>query len=335
MRTLKTIKDIGEFGFIRFLEQENRDFFNKVIKGIGDDCAVVEKDEKNVFLISTEFFIEDIHFLRQKTPPYKLGIKAVNASLSDIAAMGGEALFLLSCISVPSDTELSYLRELYKGIKDACLKYKVDIIGGDTSRSLHRIAINITVVGEMEKDKVVYRNGAQPEDLIYVTGYLGDSAAGLMILKEELLAAEDVKKALEDAHNLPEPQLMAGRIVAEHRLANAMIDISDGLVADLNHICEQSGTGAVIYAEKLPISKELLSIQKDLTVSCQQLALYGGEDYELIIVVSPEKAKEFEMLFKKNNLSYYRIGKITKEKGIRLVSQGKSTPLEIRGYVHF
>ena len=335
MRTLKTIKDIGEFGFIKFLEQENRDFFNKVIKGIGDDCAVVEKDEKNVFLISTEFFIEDIHFLRQKTPPYKLGIKAVNASLSDIAAMGGEALFLLSCISVPSDTELSYLRELYKGIKDACLKYKVDIIGGDTSRSLHRIAINITVVGEMEKDKVVYRKGARPGDLIYVTGYLGDSAAGLKLLKEEISAPEDVKNALEKAHNLPEPDLQAGRLVAEYGLASAMIDISDGLVADLSHICEQSGTGAVLYLEKLPISKELLSAEQYLDVSSHELALYGGEDYKLIIVMKKEKVKEFETLFKKNRLSYYKIGKITEEKGIRLISHGDTKLLEIRGYVHF
>jgi thiamine-monophosphate kinase len=332
---MKTIKDIGEFGFIKLLEQENRDFFNKVVKGIGDDCAVLEKDENTVLLVSTELFIEDIHFLRKKTPPYELGIKVVNASLSDIAAMGGDALFLFSCISVSPDTKLDYMKDLYKGIKDACSRYKVDIVGGDTSRSLHRMAINVTVIGEMEKSRVVYRKGARPGDAIYVTGFLGDSAAGLRILKEELSVPEHAKRYLEKAHNMPEPDLKAGRLAAEHMLASAMIDISDGLVADLNHICEQSGTGAVLYLESLPISKELLSVQRYLPVSCQELALYGGEDYKLIVVVKAEKVDEFESLFKKHGLPCYRIGEITEEKGIKLVSHGRSSLLEVRGYVHF
>ncbi len=331
----KTLTDIGEFGFIKILERENRVFFNKVIKGIGDDCAVIEKDKEDVFLISTELFVEDIHFLKQKIPPYKLGIKVVNASLSDIAAMGGRPLYLFTSISLPSDTELDYLDTLYKGIKDACLKYKVDIIGGDTSSSVHRTVINITVIGEMKREEVVYRSGARPEDLIYVTGYLGDSSIGLMLLKDEISIPEELRKYFIKAHTLPEPDINIGRLVASHRYASAMIDISDGLVADLNHICESSKVGAEIFLDKIPVSKQLISIKEKLPSPIYEYALYGGEDYKLIIVIRSEKKCEFESLVKKNGLVCYLIGKITEEKGIKAVSDKESTKLEIRGYVHF
>ncbi len=325
---------MGEFEFIRFLEGENSSFFHKeVIRGIGDDCAVIEKDKDSVILISTELFIEDIHFLREKTSPYKLGIKAVNASLSDIAAMGGVPLYLLSSVSVPKDIGMGYLEVLYKGIKYACSRYKVDIIGGDTSSSINRIAISITVIGKMEKRKVVYRKGARPGDLIYVTGYLGDSAAGLFLLKEEIDAPLDVKKKLIDSHNIPEPDILAGRIASEYEFASAMIDISDGLVADLNHICEQSNVGAILNLEDIPFSKELFSLKDRLSI--YELALYGGEDYKLIIIVRPEKRRDFEEIFKKRGILCFKIGEIKKEKGIKISSKEGIKELEIRGYEHF
>jgi len=325
---------MGEFEFIRFLEKENSNFFNKeVIKGIGDDCAVIEKDKDSVILISTELFIEDIHFLRKKTPPYELGIKVINASLSDIAAMGGVPLYLLSSVSIPKDTEMDYLKILYRGIKDACSRYKVDIVGGDTSSSIDRISICITVIGEMEKRKVVYRKGARPGDLIYITGYLGNSAAGLLLLKEEIDAPMDIKKRLIDSHNMPEPDILAGRIASEYEFASAMIDISDGLVADLNHICEQSNVGAILNLEDIPISKELLFLKEKLSI--YELALYGGEDYKLIIIVRSEKRRSFEETFKKNGILFFKIGEIIKEKGIKISSKEGMKELEIRGYEHF
>ena len=332
---MKTIKEIGEFGFIRFLEERNRDFFNKVIKGIGDDCAVLKKDQKHVLLVSTELFIEDIHFLKEKSSPYELGIKVVNASLSDIAATGGNPLYLFTSIAIPKDTELNYLELLYKGIKEACTRYKVDLVGGDTSSSLGRIAINITIIGEAERDKLIYRKGAHPEDLIYVTGCVGDSAAGLMLIKEELSVPEDIAKKLLKAHNVPCPRLDIGTLVAKFGFASAMIDISDGLIADLNHICEASNAGAIIHLENLPISQELLSIKEKLPLSLHELVLYGGEDYELIIVVPPDKAGEFKKACDEKGFSVYLIGKMTKQKGIKLATDNKLVPLNIKGYTHF
>ncbi len=332
---MKTIKEIGEFGFIRLLEERNRVFFNRVIKGIGDDCAILEKDQESVFLISTELFIEDIHFLKKKSPPYELGLKVVNASLSDIAATGGRPLYLFTSIAVPQETGLDYLESLYKGIKEACKKYKVDIVGGDTSSSPDRIAISIAVLGEAKKDKLVYRKGAHPGDLIYVTGYLGDSAAGLMLIKEELSAPEDIAKKLVNAHHIPCPRLEIGNMVAEHGLANAMIDISDGLIADLNHICEASNTGAIIYLKNLPISQELACLKERLSFPLHELALYGGEDYELIIVVPSNKAPRFKRLCSEKGFSVYLIGRMVKEKGIRLALDNRHIPLTIKGYTHF
>lgn len=332
---MKTIKEIGEFGLIKFLEEKNRDFLNKVVKGIGDDCAVLEKDQEYVFLVSTELFVEDVHFLKKKISPYELGIKVVNASLSDIAATGGNPLYLFTSISIPKDTELDYLKLLYKGIKKACLKYGVDLVGGDTSSSMDRTAINITVIGEAKKDRLIYRKGAHPGDLIYVTGYLGDSAAGLMFLKGELSIPQNTAKKLLKAHNIPCPKLDIGRLVAKHGLASAMIDISDGLIADLNHICEASNTGAIIYLENLPISQELLSIKELLPLPLHELALYGGEDYELIIVVPSDKALEFKNMCDRKGFPAYLIGNMEKEGGIKLAIDNKITSLEIRGYAHF
>lgn len=329
------IDKIGEFGFIKFLLEDNKDSFYKVIKGIGDDCAVFEKDKEKAFLVSTEIFVEDIHFLKAKISPYELGIKVVNASLSDIAAMAGTPLYLFVSIALPRDTKLAYLTSLYRGIKDSCNKYKVHILGGDTSASPEKLVINIVVIGEAKKEQIIYRKGAKPNDLIYVTGNLGDSAAGLMLIKKEISVSKEVANKLISAHNMPSPRLEIGKLVSKYSLANAMIDISDGLVADLNHICEASNMGAIIYLENIPISSELESIKNILSISPYDLALYGGEDYELIIIVPQDKALIFESLCRKEGFSVYLIGRIVKEKGIKLILDNKCIPLDIRGYTHF
>ncbi len=332
---MNTIDEIGEFGLIEFLEQQNKVFFNDPIKGIGDDCAVIEKDDKSVFLISTELFIEDIHFLKEGTPPYELGIKSVNASLSDIAAMGGTPLYIFTSIGIPKGTELKYVKNLYNGIKNACISHKVDIIGGDTSSSINKIIINITIIGEARKDKVVYRKGAKIEDFIYVTGNLGNSAAGLMLIQGKISAPDHIREILIKAHNMPQAKLEIGRLVAENNLVNAMIDISDGLVADLNHICKASNIGAVIYFNDIPLSQELLSIKKALTKPVHELALYGGEDYELILIVPPDKVEALHKICKTKGLFIHLIGKMVENKGIWLLSNNRFMSLKPKGFTHF
>ncbi len=326
-----SIKDIGEFGFIDYLKKRNRIFYHDPERGIGDDCAVFEKDKRKVFLATTEIFVEDVHFIKDKISPYELGIKVMNASLSDIAAMGGDPLYAFISLAADGDVEFSYLKDLYRGIKASCRRYKVDLIGGDTSSSPDRLVLNVTVIGEAEKGKVVYRRGAKPGDAIYVTGFLGESSAGLRIIKEGIKVDERIAKRLLKAHKRPIPRLEIGKIAS--RYADAMIDISDGLVSDLNHICKLSNVGAVIFKEKLPVSSFLKKLKSVLPI--YELVLYGGEDYELIVVVPQKKTEEFEIECKMKGYRIYRIGEITRERGIRMREGDRESSLEIKGFRHF
>jgi len=331
------MKDIGEFGFIRSIRKDCQFSQSKLVKGIGDDCAVIGPYEGNVFLLTTDLLLEDIHFVMKKIPPEHLGEKAINVNLSDIAAMGGNALHVFVSLAIPKHMKVATIHSVYRGIKNACRMYGVNILGGDTSSSPDKLMINVTAIGEAPENEVLYRSGARPNDRIYVTGTIGDSAAGLKLVMEEATAPDPLASHLIEAHNRPVPLLKTGRMIARSRLASAMIDISDGLISDLNHICESGNVGAHLLQNTLPVSDELRALAEINNFDPYGLAISGGEDYGLLITVSRENTVPFQKMFEKEApCQIFCIGEITGNQGIKMIRpDGTRDHLDATGFDHF
>lgn len=329
------IKELGELAFIKKLAQQFSAGHPRIIKGIGDDTSVTIQDRTRYLLCTTDTLVEDIHFSLKYTSAYNLGKKAVSISLSDIAAMGGIPVFLLTSITIPKKTTTNFIELLYKGIKKMAQGFDVALIGGNTSSSPDKITITTTIVGEVPKDEAVFRKGASVGDMIYVTGCLGDSALGLKLLKKSAVRSQKLIGSVL-RHIDPLPRVKEGREIAKRKLATGMIDISDGLVADLRHIAEQSSVGARIWLDKIPLSasfkKWALTHPNDIA-----LALNGGEDYELLFTASEKNASKMRNLSKELSLPITHIGEIMpKRYGIKVLDQkGKAFPLSIEGFEHF
>ena len=333
----RKMQDISEFDFIRSIKDNCLFTSEKIIKGIGDDCAVIGPYNGKVLLITTDLLIQDVHFILEKIPPEHIGQKAVAVNLSDIAAMGGKALHLFISLGIPKSMDLETLHSIYHGIKTMCKDYRVDILGGDTSASMDKLMINITLIGEAFEEEVLYRTGAESGDDLYVTGTLGDSAAGLKLIKEEFSAPQAISSALKIAHTLPFPFIEVGRMIAQSRLASAMIDISDGLLSDLQHICKENKVGADLFRADLPLSEELRALSEINAFSPYELALSGGEDYRLLVTVPHNNKEPFKKMFIKGSACHvYRVGRITEKAGIRIIGpDGTEKPLKTRGFNHF
>jgi len=331
------IGDIGEFGFIASIKDDCHYSPEKLIRGIGDDCAVIGPYNGNVFLITTDMLVEDIHFISGKIHPEELGQKVMAVNLSDIAAMGGTPLHVFISLAVPISMEVSIIHSIYDGMKAMCRDYGVNILGGDTCSSPEKISINVCMIGEAPENEVLYRKGAKPGDIIYVTGTLGDSAAGLKIIREKVNAPVKTASILIGAHNRPVPFLKAGRIIARSKLAGAMIDISDGLISDLRHVCKASNVGARLLFSGIPLSTEVISMARSNDLDPYELALYGGEDYRLLVIIPERNAEDFEGLFTNGEPCHiYRVGEITEIGGIGMVMEnGNEKILKIGGYDHF
>jgi thiamine-monophosphate kinase len=331
------INEIGEFGLIESIKKNCLPLRSDVIKGIGDDCAVYQLSPGRVLLLTTDMLVEDVHFLRSSLSPFQLGRKAIAVNLSDIAAMGGIPLVALISLAIPPDRTVEEIHELYRGMREMCGPYAVSIVGGDTVASQGNLIINVCLIGEVDEREVLYRSGARPGDGIYLTGVVGDSAAGLAILKGEIKASESLAAHFLKAHNEPAPLIQTGRIIAASRLASAMIDLSDGLAADLRHISEQSGVGALLFENKIPLSRELKGLAGYADRTPLDFALSGGEDYVLLVTVPAENTREFEQACQQDRKSsLFQVGEIQKEKGIRIRHEdGMVEELAHKGFDHF
>lgn len=315
-----------EFEFIDYLRNQITDKPANLIAGIGDDAAIFTTPNNYQNLISTDLLIEDIHFNLEYTPADLLGYKALAVNLSDIAAMGGKANFFLLSIARPKILSDEFLTNLLSGMFELAKKYKVSLIGGDTSASPNKLFLNLTILGQSLVNKAVMRSGAKPGDEIYVSGKLGGAALGLELLQKGKRLTDnnltEIEKSALLAQLKPEPRLdLASQLI---QLVTAMIDISDGLSSDLGHICEESKVGATVDSDLLPLF--------DGTTIDQ--ALNGGEDYELLFTVSAEKAsqvKDLSALFP--NLT--KIGVITSDLTKWLITQNGQIPLKSGGYDHF
>jgi len=298
-----------------------------LVLGIGDDAAVV-RGAARLSLLTTDLLIEGVHFIASLHPPRYLGRKSLNVNLSDIAAMGGRPKFALLGLALRKGIDEAWVRDFFKGLKSAAEEAGVSLIGGDISAA-GVIVVSITILGETEV--FIPRSGARAGDLIFVSGTLGDAAAGLRLLRKGFRmgqqdgSADPLLRAFLD----PLPQLALGRALSRLKAASAMIDISDGLSVDLLHLCEESGTGAEIDRDRLPLSSAICRFEN----RPEHLALHGGEDYQLLFTVRPENAGRIARLGRRFRIS--QIGRMTRGKAVQVVDQnGRKRPLEVKGYEH-
>jgi len=328
--------DLGEFGFINRIARRHSIQPPDILKGIGDDAAVISFSDDVVILLTADQLIEGVHFRIEETEGKKLGAKALAVNLSDIAAMGGYPIGYTVSLGIPSKRlAVDFLDAFYEGMTGFGKTMEVALIGGDTSESGERFFISLALLGKASKGKVIYRSGGKDGDLLYVTGWLGDAALGLKVSEQGGNRAG--RKNLLARHFLPLPRVKAGQFLAERGIPNAMIDISDGLLADLNHIVEQSGVGAEVELSRIPRSPEFQAWAHEYVADPLVLALGGGEDYELLFSVSPEKSHEVAQLSQELSLPLTCIGRLARKiKGIWLKDeQGRSKKTEPDGYDHF
>lgn len=330
--------ELGEFGLIELLTKEFKPKNSSTTKGVGDDAAVMEYSG-SATLVSTDLLVEGIHFDLAYTPLKHLGYKAAVVNFSDIAAMNGTPKQLVVGLAVSNRFSVEALEELYQGIKLACDKYHVDLVGGDTTSSTSGLFISITIMGEANKEDITYRNGANEGDLLCVSGNLGAAYMGLLLLereKEVYKANPHMQPELEGNDYVLQRQLKPEARVDVVKLLNdngikptSMIDISDGLASEILHICKQSEKGCNLYEEKIPIDAETAILAEEFNIVPTVAALSGGEDYELLFTIPQsdyEKVKELK------DVSI--IGHITdKNSGANLITaQGTAIPLKAQGW---
>jgi thiamine-monophosphate kinase len=324
------LTDIGEFGLIKAISQI-ADKGEGVVMGVGDDVAVVRPSPGMVCLVTTDLLLEGVHFRLDFTDPYRLGQKALAVNLSDIAACGGRPTAFLISLAMPPETEMASVQALYKGMMGQAHTYGCSLIGGDTSRGKEWM-ISITLIGEAEEGKVIYRRGAGQGDGIFVTGTLGDAALGLKMLKNGIKEGYLIER-----HLAPNPRVKEGVEIARQGLATAMIDISDGLIADLGHILEQSGVGAQVLLPQLPISASYREHIKSYYKNPFLLALAGGEDYELLFTAPREQAEAIKKLAQDLGTPITLIGEIVEAAaGVTVVgADGRKVSVKQGGHDHF
>ncbi len=339
---LTNLDSLGEFGTIDFLTKNFVSKSASTVVGIGDDCAVLERNEEQFTLLSTDMLLEGIHFNLMYVPLKHLGYKAVAVNVSDVAAMNGVAEQITVSIAVSSRFPLEALEELYEGIRLACEHFQVDLVGGDTTSSLSGLMISVSVVGVVDKTRVVYRSGAKPNDLLVTTGDLGAAYMGLQVLEREKSVFEanpaiqpdlDGKDYIIQRQLKPEARIDVVRFLRElNVIPTSMIDISDGLASEVFHLCKSSNTGAMVYNSKLPIDSLTSTTAIDFNLDPSTCALNGGEDYELLFTIAQE---DYDKI--KGNPHMTVVGYMTEPAaGIYLVDTNESLiPLKAQGWNHF
>ncbi len=333
------LSELGEFSLIEHFRTKCADTSPEILKGIGDDAAAIEIPGGTI-LVTSDMMLEGVHFDFSYSTFYQLGCKILAVNISDIFAMGGKPEYFLLSLGIPEAYTSKNIEELYSGLVKVAGKYRVKVIGGDTCSSKHGLVLSGTLIGNA--DRIITRSGAGIGDGVFVTGTLGDSAMGLMLLKKlgrqihfEGRGTRDKgrKIRLKD-HSLPiTPKLLP--LIKRHLMPEpiplektsgitSMIDLSDGLLIDLSHICDESKVGAVIYKDRIPVSRELVKAAVNSGVDPVSLALKGGEDYVLLFT-SPSEIKTDSV----------RIGEIIKKGRFLVDSEGRKTTFKAEGYEHF
>ncbi len=325
------LSDIGEFGLIERIRRSVAPG-DGVHRGIGDDAAELQLPDGHHLLTSTDLLIEGIHFRRDWTTSEALGHKAVAVNLSDIAAMAGTPRFLYLGLACPGDTDLQEIDAFLAGALDEAKAFGVTLVGGDTCRSPGPWMISVTVEGSVPSGKAIGRNGARAGDVVMVSGTLGDSALALRILTD----GGHPDPYLSSRHHRPTPRVDLGQELGKKGLPTAMIDLSDGLTSDLEHILQSSHVDGMIDLAELPLSTAFLH-QAERDTLVRELALHGGEDYELLFTVPPERVAEATALGVAMGIPVRPIGAISAGQGRLAVREADGTlqTIRVRGFDHF
>ena len=346
------IKELGEFGLIGHLTKDIKLKNESTKKGVGDDCAVMHYGDKET-LVSTDMLMEGVHFDLTYVDMKHLGYKSAMVNISDIFAMGGTPRQMTVSIALSKRFKVEDIEDFYEGLRMACDKWNVDIVGGDTTSSLTGLAISITVLGDADKEDIIYRSGAKDTDLICVSGNLGAAYCGLQLLEREksvyYMQLQEARKKNKDAVVDFQPDFSGREYLLERQLQpeargdilktlrqagvrpTSMIDISDGLSSEIMHICKESDTGCRLFEKEIPIDYQTAVMAEEMNMNLSTCALNGGEDYELLFtcpIGDYEKVKELDDI--------RIIGHITKkELGTLLVTRdGQEFPLKAQGWQH-
>jgi thiamine-monophosphate kinase len=324
------LRELGEFGLIERIAGRVS-LKTGIAIGIGDDAAAVEPSAGLHTLVTTDMLVEGVHFDLRLCDPVTLGSKSLAVNLSDIAAMGGRPRHFLLSLAIPDDLSVEFLDGFIEGMLTLGEEFGVALIGGDTCSSPTGLVISVTVMGEQVPGLIARRSGARPGDQIAVTGTLGDAALGLEQLKAGAREGMAVAR-----HLAPIPRVWEGLKLAEAGIPSAMIDVSDGLLADLGHILDLSGTGARLFLEKLPLSDCLLAMQPGFCEDPFSFPLSGGEDYELLFTATPVKMTAAHSALAATGTRLTVIGEVTAGRKLSVLSaDGTEYPAPRRGYDHF
>lgn len=338
---------IHEFDLIRTLHRRHGRRSPSVIQGIGDDAAVITSPAGQWSLLTTDLLTEGVHFDLRTATMSDIGFRAAAANLSDIAAMGGTPQHLLVALAIPRTGTRQHVLQLYRGIMAACRPHRVGLIGGDTSTSSSGWFLSLALIGRVPPRKALFRSGARIGDFLYVTGTIGDALAGLRLLNEPSPGTKrdpwaatlsmKHRQFLIERHLRPTARIAEGQWLSTHRLATSAMDISDGLSGDLRHICEESHVGADIDLGALPLSPACRAYATSRKLDPVNLALAGGEDYELLFTVAPRQRPRLERTAIEHGFSLTCIGEIHPRRfGIQAVSPlGRRHRLINTSYEHF
>ncbi len=332
------LSELGEFGLIEHLTKAFKIKRKSTIKSIGDDAAVLEQNTKQI-VVTTDLLVEGVHFDLSYMPLKHLGYKAVIVNLSDVYAMNAEASQITVSIAVSNRFPLEALEDLYAGIETAASIYNIDVIGGDTCSSSSGLLISVTAIGEVNKEDVVYREGAKPSDLLVVTGDLGAAYLGLQVLEREKEVFKVNPKNQPDLDQYsyiierqlkPEARKDIVKLLKDLKVKpTAMIDISDGLSSEVMHLCKQSKVGCDLYENKIPLDPQVISTCEEFNIDSTTIALNGGEDYELLMTISQEDYPKI-----KANPNLTVIGYVTEDStGMHLVTRAETKiPITAQGW---
>nr|BBH88664.1 thiamine-monophosphate kinase [Thermosporothrix sp. COM3] len=311
-----------------------------VALGVGDDCALLDIGGDSLLLATCDSQVEGVHFTLRTSTPEQIGRKALAVNLSDIAAMGGVPRFALISLVIPPRFSQEALEGIYRGLRQEAERHQVAIVGGNIAGAGQgkQLMLDITLLGTVRRGQAITRGGAQIGDVLCVTGSLGDSAAGLFtLLHPDGTGAENALTFVQARHRTPVPRVAEGRVLSAFgpAVVTAMLDLSDGLSGDLQHLCERSGVGARVFAEHLPLTEEMQAIAARVGKDPLDWALHGGEDYELLFTLRPEKAREvIEAVQAQTGTRVTRIGEIIPSGMCLIAPSGTEQPLQVRSWDH-
>jgi thiamine-monophosphate kinase len=318
----------NEADFIAWIRRRTPRRVAGLTLGIGDDAALVVVPSKRELILTTDMSIEGVHYTSTFHPAQAVGHRALARSLSDIAAMGGTPRYALISLAASRRTKRAWLEGFFDGLFALARRFAVVVIGGDTAVVTGPTSIDVMVAGEIPQGRALRRSGAQVGDRIFVSGRLGMAALGLRLLPSRTRRRKPVERAALRAHLFPQPQCALGRFLSEHRLASAMMDVSDGLSLDLRRLCDASGVGAKLYANQVPTPPIADA------VDALRLALHGGEDYQLLFTVAAAKCSKIPHRW--DRIPLHCIGEIRASREINLVTpEGRTLPVKAQGYDHF